>query len=63
MEDKYKIIFLNPRAVGVFQDLAQDMAGRWSPSLMWTEVSEIVQFHTNENLVVEDVPRWVYYNS
>jgi glycosyltransferase involved in cell wall biosynthesis len=59
---QYKIVYLNPRAARVFQDLAQDIAEHWSPSLIWTEVSQIVQFHTNEDLIVKDVPRYVYYN-
>jgi glycosyltransferase involved in cell wall biosynthesis len=62
MRQRYKIIFLNPKAHHVFQTTAYDLAGVWSPAVIWTEVSQIVQFHTNKDLIVKDVPRWVYYN-
>lgn len=62
MSEHHKIFFLNPRAARVFQDMAQDVAEQFSPSLIWTEVSEIVQFQSNSDLIVKDVPHWVYYN-
>jgi glycosyltransferase involved in cell wall biosynthesis len=62
MNQYYKILFLSPRAPMVFQDMARDVAKQFSPSLIWTEVSQIVQFQSDQDLVVSDVPRWVYYN-
>lgn len=35
---------------------------RWSPSLIWTEVSDIVHFYTNEDLDVKQIPRYACYN-
>lgn len=58
----YKILFVNPRSPRVFQDLARDMAARWSPSLIWTEVSGIVQFQEDEHLKVKKIPRFACYN-
>lgn len=62
MKNPYQVIFLNPRAAQVFQDLARDVAARYSPSLIWTESSEIVQFPSDDHLVVRPVPKWACYN-
>lgn len=62
MPKPYKILFLNQRAAKVFQDLARDLAERWSPSLIGTEVSDVVQFGSDENLQVLNAPRWTHYN-
>ena len=57
-----KIIFLNPRAAKVFQDMAYDAAANWPPSLILAESSGVVRFDSNENLTVKDVPRLARYN-
>lgn len=62
MNKAYTVLFLNPRAAKVFQDLAYDLAARWSPSTAWTEVSEIVQFESSEHLIVQNAPRMTHYN-
>ena len=62
MEKHSKILFLNPRAAQVFQDMACDVADHWPPSLIWTEVSEIVRFSSHDNLTVQQVPRYACYN-
>lgn len=62
MGKQSKILFLNPRAAQVFQDMAYDAARRWSPSQIWTEVSGVVHFYSNEDLVVKEIPRWACYN-
>ena len=62
MNKSHKILFLNQRAARVFQDLARDLAGRWSPSVIGTEVSDVVQFTSDENLKVVNAPQWTHYN-
>lgn len=62
IKNKYKTIFLNPCAPGVFQDMAYDMSKVYKPCLIWTEVSEIIQFHSKDNLDVQKVPEWACYN-
>lgn len=62
MKQSSNIIFLNPRAAQVFQDMAYDAAKCWTPSLIWTEVSGVVHFYSNDDLIVKQIPRWACYN-
>ena len=54
--NSYKILFLNQKAGPLFQNLSVDIAAKWSPSIMWTEVSDNMAFDAGEDLDVVKAP-------
>ncbi|MHC4151922.1 MAG: glycosyltransferase family 4 protein [Planctomycetota bacterium] len=42
--------------------MAYDVAECWAPSLIWTEISKVVHFDSNDDLIVKGVPDYACYN-